>query len=205
MRIYLRNMRKSVMDALFSKTRQGILSACLLHPEKWWYLSDLANQLKVTPSSLQRELASFVEADLFETKKDGNRTYYRVNQACTGVQELQLLFIKTTGISDVAKSALQDFHKDIEFAFIYGSVARAEELGSSDIDIMIIGNVRLADIVVNLRKAEKTLGREINSNLYSQKEFAQKIKNKDAFLKTVFKDEKIFLVGNESEFKALVK
>lgn len=111
-------MRKSLIDALFSKTRRSVLGAVLLQPEKWWYLSDLAKYLHTTPSSLQRELASFVEGDLLESRKDGNRVYYRVNKSCPVIQELQSLFIKTTGIADVIKSALKRKNADIDYLFM---------------------------------------------------------------------------------------
>jgi DNA-binding transcriptional ArsR family regulator len=121
-------MRKSALDSLFSKTRQGLLSAILLHPDKWRYLSDLAKQLNVSPSSLQRELASLVEGDLLETRKDGNRVYYRTNSDNPGVKDLQLLLIKTVGVADIVKGSLESLWEKIDIAFIYGSIARAEEL-----------------------------------------------------------------------------
>jgi len=55
-------MRKNVpaLDSLFPSVRQGVLAATLTQPEKWWYLSELADFLETRPSSLQRELSSLV-------------------------------------------------------------------------------------------------------------------------------------------------
>jgi hypothetical protein len=39
-----------VLDALLPKTRQGILAATLVQPEKAWYTSELARRMGV-PSS----------------------------------------------------------------------------------------------------------------------------------------------------------
>ena len=51
-------MRKNnMLDALLPRTRQNILATLLLSPERRWYLSDLAQHLKVTPklqSSLEK-------------------------------------------------------------------------------------------------------------------------------------------------------
>jgi hypothetical protein len=47
--------------------------------------------------------------------------------------------------------------KRIHWAFIYGSVARAEELAISDVDLMIIGKVGLAEVAPALHRAEKRL------------------------------------------------
>ena len=52
------------LDALFPTIRAGVLSATLLQPEHWWYMTELARHLKTTPSSLQRELESLVSVGL---------------------------------------------------------------------------------------------------------------------------------------------
>ncbi len=48
----MRNVR--ALDALLPKTRQGILAATLVRPEKAWYVSALARRMGVPSSSLQR-------------------------------------------------------------------------------------------------------------------------------------------------------
>lgn len=196
-------MRKLLLDVLFPKTRQALLSAILLRPEKWWYLTDLAKHLGVRPSSLQRELASLVSGDLLVSRRDGNRVYYKVNPDCPVLQELQVLFVKTAGIADVVESSVKKFSDKIAVAFIYGSIARGEELSTSDVDLMIVGTVRLSDLVPSLKKAEKSLEREVNPTVYSTAEFSQKLKAEDAFIETVMADKKIFLEGNEHELQAL--
>ena len=198
-------MRKHILDALFPRTRQAILSAVLLRPDKWWYLTDLAKHLGLSPSSLQRELASLANGDLLISRKDGNRVYYKVNQDCPIVEELQSIFVKTSGIADVINTSLKRFSGKIEIAFVYGSVARTEELSTSDVDLMIVGNVGLADLVPGLRRAEKSLSREINPTIYSSQEFLQRRKDGDSFINTVLSDSKIFLKGSDSELEALAR
>lgn len=198
-------MRKSLINALFPKTRQAILTACLLHPDRWWYLSDLAAHLQLTPSSLQRELAALTEVELLETHKDGNRVYYKANLNCPGVEDLQSLLIKTVGVVDIIATVLKDTIDNIDMAFIYGSLARGEEIATSDVDLMLIGEIKVSHIVSALRKAETSLGREINPTIFSKQEFLNKMKNKDSFVKTVMDGKKIFLKGNEIELKALGK
>lgn len=196
-------MRKSILDALFLKTRQAILEACLLHPEKWWYLSSLSRHVKLSPSSLQLELASLAGAGLLESRRDGNRIYYRANSECPILSELQILFVKTRGVADVLRHALKGFVSNIDVAFIYGSIARGEELATSDVDLMIVGNLKLADLASVLPRAEKALGREVNPTIYSLKEFREKIKKSDGFLKTVIAGKKIFLKGSSGEIKEI--
>jgi len=198
-------MRKYILDTLFPRTRQLILSAVLLRPDKWWYLTDLAKHIGVSPSSLQRELASMASGDLLINRKDGNRVYYQLNPDCPIVEELKSIFVKTSGLADVIKSSLQRFSKKITIIFVYGSIARLEALSTSDVDLMIIGDVGLIEIVPGLKRAEKSLGRDVNPTIYSLRDFSQRCKEGDSFIQTILSDKKIFLKGNAGELEALAR
>jgi DNA-binding transcriptional ArsR family regulator len=199
-------MRKSrALDALFPKTRQVILAATVLHPERWWYLSDLAKHLGVRPSSLQRELTSLVDAGVLRRRQDGNRVYFQAQPDCPFLPELQGLLVKTAGVVDTLREVLSPFAKRIDWAFVYGSMARAEELASSDVDLMIIGDVGLADLTPALRRAEGRLGRAVNPTLYTREEFATKLHAGHHFLRTVLDGEKLFILGEPHELAAATR
>src|SRR4029434_3466031 len=130
--------KKRALDSLFPRTRQAVLAATLLQSDRWWYLSDLAKYLGVSPSSLQRELAALVSADILRQRRDGNRVYFQANPDCPFLPELQGLLVKTAGMVDVLREALTPFAKRIRWAFIYGSVARAEGLGTRGVVLTLI-------------------------------------------------------------------
>lgn len=196
-------MRKSILDALFPKTRQAILSTLLLHPDKWWYMSDLAKNIGVRVSSLQRELASLYDADLIESRKEGNRVYYRAQKMNPVFKELQELLLKTSGLKEVLEKGLSKLLKKATLAFIYGSIARGEDLSSSDVDLFIVGDVRLMALAPALKKLESKLGREVNPTIYSESEYIKKLQNKEGFLQTVLADKKIFIKGDDAQLKVL--
>src|SRR5438046_577733 len=108
LRIYLRYMRKikPALDALFPATRQAILAAVLLDPQRSWYLSDLASYLGRSPSSLQRELESLVAAEILIRRQERNRVYFQANRECPIYPELANLLAKTAGLAKVVRSAL---------------------------------------------------------------------------------------------------
>ena len=196
----MRNKRP--LDSLFPRTRQAILAATLLHPDRWWYLSDLAKHLGVRPSSLQRELAALTSAEILHQRRDGNRVYFQANPDCPFLPELQGLLVKTAGLVDVLRETLAPFVKHIDWAFIYGSVARAEELAASDVDLMIIGTVGLADLSPALRRAAKRLSRAVNPTLYTREEFGTKLRAKDHFLTAVLDGARLLILGNRDELAA---
>lgn len=188
-----------MLDALFPETRQAVLGTFLLRPERRWYLRDLAQHLHVRPSSLQRELASLTEAGILRREPDGNRVYYQAEPSFPLLPELQSLFVKTVGLTDKVRATLLPFLDEAEFAFIYGSVARGERVSQSDVDVMIIGSVRLTDLALPLRELEHALQVPVNVTLYTRDEWIEKLRRGHHFLLTVMRGPKIFLKGTEHE------
>lgn len=194
---------KSLLDVLLPAVRQGVLAATLPDPGRSWYLSGLARHLGVRPSSLQRELAALSEAGILLREEQGNRTYYRANADCPIYPELRGLLLKTAGLCDVLREALSGLAEKIEVAFIYGSIARDEAHAASDIDLMVIGRVGLAELAPALRPAEGRLGRPINSGIFSPEEFAEKRAAGHHFLTAVLGEPKLFLRGDERDLAAI--
>ena len=186
---YIRNMRKKrPIDALFPKARRDILAATYGQPEQWWYLSELAQQLNTTPSSLQRELQSLVSSGILRQRKDGRRTYFQAEAASPIFGELQGIIFKTLGIEKALKEVLSKFGDRLACAFLYGSVARQQEHTLSDVDLMVIGSIGLS---------------ELSPTCYSPKEFQKKVKAENHFLMNVLRGEKTFLKGDERELENL--
>jgi predicted nucleotidyltransferase len=114
--------------------------------------------------------------------------------------------LKTAGLFDVLREALAPFAGTIRWAFVYGSVARSDERSSSDIDLMVIGQVGLADIAPALRRAEARLARPINPSVYTPEEFVRKVKGGHHFLQAVLKGKTVFILGQGNELaKAIGK
>lgn len=192
-------MRNNFLDALFPRTRQNVLAALLLSPERHWYLSDLAQHLRVTPSSLQRELASLTAAGVVCREADGNRVYFWANPDFPLLPEMQGIFAKTVGLADRVRETLAPFGNEIETAFIFGSVARGERTAQSDVDVLIVGSVGMAKLALPLRDLERTLQLPVNVTHYTTSEFRDKRRQGNHFLDTVLREQKIFLKGSEHE------
>jgi predicted nucleotidyltransferase len=200
-------MRKNhqTLDSLFPNVRQGVLAATLTRPEKWWYLSELAEFLHTRPSSLQRELISLEQSGILRQRRDGRRTYFKAETRSPIFRELRSIFEKTVGLIPTLRMALRPFESKIVCAFVYGSIARREEHATSDVDLMVVGKVGLGDLAPSLRRAEKRLGREVNVTNYSLDEFSKKIGEGDHFLTTVLKGSLQFVKGEQSDLDAITR
>ena len=151
-------MRKSnLANVLFPKTRQGILAATYGQPERWWYLSELAALMRTSPSSLQRELESLSNAGILRKKRDGNRIYFQAESGSPIFNSLYELVNRTLGVVPALSEAISPFANKIVCAFVYGSVAHAREHSLSDVDLLIVGSVGLAELAPVLRELEKKI------------------------------------------------
>jgi predicted nucleotidyltransferase len=203
MRKYIRNMRKKrPIDALFPKARRDILAATYGQPDRWWYLSELAQQFNTTPSSLQRELQSLVSSGILRQRRDGRRTYFQAESVSPIFGELQSIIFKTLGVEGALKEVMAKFGDRVACAFLYGSVARQQEHALSDVDLMIIGSIGLSELSPSLRVLEKKFGREINVKCYSPNEFCKKVEAENHFITSVLKGEKTFLKGDKDELES---
>jgi predicted nucleotidyltransferase len=192
------------IDALFPKVRQNILSATYSQPEKWWFMSELATFIETTPSSLQRELATLVDSGILRSRRDGNRLYFQAETDSPIFVPLRDLISQTLGIVGEIKESISQFAEKIDFAFIYGSVARGEEHTLSDVDIMVVGSIGLAELSPPLRELGRKFNREINATCYRVEEFQKKLETQSHFLTNVIGNEKIYLIGGEDELESII-
>jgi DNA-binding transcriptional ArsR family regulator len=163
-------------------------------------MRELARHLRLTPSSLQRELASLVRGGILHERREGKHVYFQAAIESPIFEELQGLILKTVGLADVIRDALKPLAGRIQWAFIYGSVARSDERSASDVDLMVIGHVGLADVSSPLRKAERRINRPVNPTTYTADEFTGKLKSNNHFINTVLHSKKLFILGDPREF-----
>lgn len=198
-------MRKpAALAALFPTVRGDVLAATLTQPDKWWYLSELADYLATSPSSLQRELKALVNGGILEARREGTRAYFKADTRSPFFPELRSLIEETGGVVPTLRTILRRFEGRIACAFVYGSVARPEEHARSDIDLLVVGEAGLADLTRALRKAEARLGREVNVTSYSVTEFRRKAAAKDHFLSEVLRGPKKFVKGDQRDVDDLI-
>jgi predicted nucleotidyltransferase len=179
--------------------RGDVLAATLTQPEKWWYLSELAQFLGTSPSSLQRELKALVEGGILETRREGTRAYFKADTGSPIFPELRSLINKTAGVVPTLRTILRPFEQQIVCAFVYGSVARREEHARSDVDLLVVGNAGLANLTADLRKTEARLGREVNVTSYWAAEFRKKATAEDHFLSEILGGHKLFVKGDQRD------
>lgn len=168
-----------------------------------FYLRQAIRAIGLGQGTVQRELTRLTDAGLLVRFVKGRQVYYQANRQSPIFSEMKSLIIKTAGVGDILRAALNDFLDRILLAFIYGSMAAKTHKATSDVDLMIVGDLSFAEVVAALQPAQEKLSREVNPTVYSVAEFRKKLRTGHHFIKTVIQEPKIFLIGDEGELKKL--
>jgi len=191
--------------ALWPKARRRILGLLLANPEREWHLRDIARQTKLAPATVHSEVLSLHEAGVLTRRRDGQQVKYGADHSCPIISELQGIILKTIGLADVFKEALQPLTDCIEVAFVFGSLARGEASSESDVDLMVVGETGLQELVPAVRKVTAALHREINPIVMDAEEFRKRLGNQEHFLSSVLDEPKIFVIGDEDDLGRLAE
>lgn len=193
----------ALMDLLFPGTRQKVLAQLLLAPEADLHLRELARLTGSHAGTLARELDKLTEAGLLLRSEQGNQVRYRANRAHPLFDDLAAIFRKTHGAAAVLREALMPLAARIRVALVFGSMARGTQSAGSDIDLLVVGEVGFAELMQALHPAQETLRREINPVLYSPREFAQRTKLGEAFVREITGKPVVFLMGEKDDLAEL--
>lgn len=198
-------LKKSLLDALFGKTKKALLTQLYAHPEQGWHLRELARVAGVSSTMLSKEANLLAAAGLILEERDGNRRRIRANPDSPIFEELRGIARKTAGLAEIVGDALQGV-AGIDYAFIFGSVARGEEHAGSDVDVCVVGSARSLAVNQAMSAVEAAVGRPVNPLVYTLAELRERRESANYFVLTMLGSKKIFLIGDDDEFdRALAK
>jgi predicted nucleotidyltransferase len=183
-----------MFDLLRSKARQRLLAFYFTNPSARHHLRDLAGRLSIDPSNLSKELERLEREGLFRSEVSGRQKYFQLNHQYPLFEELRSIVAKTIGAVPLIARSLKKIG-GINEAYLYGSFARNQQDGMSDIDVLVIGSPSGEVLAEAIQKLERQLGREINYIVFSRKEFESRRRRRDAFLESVWHNKRVSLVG----------
>jgi len=190
-------------EILSSKVRAEVFRLLFGLNENALHVREIERRSGFTIGTIQTEMKKLYRLDLVSKRRDGNRLYYSANQQHPVFSEIQTLVVKTVGLFDVLKGALSG-EKAIRVAFVFGSLAGGSEKAGSDVDLMVIGEIGLRSLTRLLHGLTEKLGREINPYVLTPEELKHRKSENEHFLTRVLKDSKLFIIGDEDDFRTMV-
>ncbi len=196
--------RRSLADALFTKTQQRVLRVLFGQPERSFYASELIREAGTGSGAAQRELARLEESGLIVARRIGYQKHYQANATSPLYSELRNIVLKTVGLAEPLRDALKPLSSAIRAAFVYGSVAKATDQSASDIDLMIISeSLSYGEVFGALERTGRSLGRHINPTVYTAAEFSKRVRAENAFVTRVLEQPKLWVIGSDHDLAAI--
>lgn len=193
----------SLADALFSSTQQRVLGYLFGQPQRSFFATELIRLAGRGSGAVQRELAHLAESGLVTVKRIATQKHYQADPKSPIYAELCSIAQKTVGLAEPLREALAPLARKITAAFVYGSVAKRSDTAASDIDLMVVSDtLTYADLYAAMEHATARLGREVNPTVYSRKDLAKRVKQKNVFVTRVMAQPKVWLIGAESDLAA---
>ncbi len=188
--------RRSLLDALFSSTQQRVLALLFCQPERSFFATEIINSVGAGSGAVQRELKKLADSELVAISRLGNQKHYQANPESPIFAELCAIMRKTVGLAEPLRQALEPRQRDIELAFVYGSVAKRQDTAKSDVDLLLVSDtLTLEQVYKLLADTEQSIKRKINPTLYTSQEFQRRIKTANPFLKRILDGEVLLLIG----------
>ena len=187
-----------------SGTRAKVIEWLYMHPDEKYYVRQLSVILELDSTNLGKELDRLYNLGIVSRSRSGNQKHYTANQDCSIYIDLKNIVIKTAGVTDMLKSLLKPVTERIEIAFVYGSIASGSFGKSSDLDLMVVGDISHRELVSHLSKASQEIGREVNASCFSRSEFGDKLLEK-GFIWRISNGKKIFVIGGDDELGIMGK
>jgi len=183
------------MSVLFNtKLRRKLLAYGFTHPDENYYVREISILIDADPGNLSRELRILEKEGLFTSFIKGRSKYYSLNKGYPLFNELKKIIFKTEGVEGSIREVVGRF-RGISLAFIYGSYAKNREKKTSDIDLVVVGEIPRNKFTREIRDLELKLGREVNFTVYAEEEFKKEKGKEGGFLNLILKGKPLILKG----------
>jgi len=190
-----------LQEILSSRIRSEIFRLLFGLSERQLHIREMERRTGLSVATVRQELQKLLRLQLVEAQRSGNRLYYRANKGHPLYTDIRNIVLKTSGMVDILREVLDK--EGVKIAYVFGSMASNQEGATSDVDLMVIGNVGLRTLSGWLSGVSEQIGREINPHVMNRAEFRKRKQSRDHFITRVLESEKLFIKGSEHDLEAM--
>jgi predicted nucleotidyltransferase len=177
----MRQTVPAVLPLFRSESQVRMLARLLLEPDRGWAAEELAGAIGSPRTSVFRELQRAVAAGVVE-RSIGVRPYgYRAAVDSPLYKPLREILEMTVGVEAEVKRLLVEA-PNVESAVIHGSWADGSARMSSDLDLLVVGDVDIEQLRRDFRILGRRLGRRIDVTAFRAQELSRRIEAGDGFV-----------------------
>jgi predicted nucleotidyltransferase len=192
--------RTGLAGALFTPVQQRVLGLLFGQPDRRFQSGELIRIAGSGTGAVHRQLGRLAEAGLVTTTRIGNQKHYQANRDSPVFADLHGLIVKTAGVAEPLRRALAGNAREIQAAFVYGSVAKGKDRAASDIDLMVIADsLSYPDLFEALQAAEVVLARKVHPTILTRAEWRARSARQDSFAARVAQQPRLFVFGSSDD------
>lgn len=167
----MRTTAPALLPIFRSRLQGQLLAATLLEPEREESLTGLARRLGADVGTIQREVSRLERAGILRTRRVGQVRLVAANTESGIFKPLSQVVLRTFGPVQVLAEEFSDVD-GVEDVFLFGSWAARftgeEGAAPADLDVLVIGRPSRDAVYEAALRAERRLGREVNTTVRSK-------------------------------------
>jgi hypothetical protein len=186
-------------DIIISRVRVKILTLFFTHPGNIFHVRDIVRKVDEEINAVRRELSHMEKAGMVTKEQRANRLFYSFRKDYPLYYDLLELVAKTSGIGwDLIKQRAKLGR--IKFAMLSGRYLRGlPKKSSTDVDLLVVGNVVLPELSQIVKAEEVRREREINYTVMTEEEFVFRKRRRDPFALSILEGSRSMIIGDEEE------
>src|SRR3989338_9491171 len=156
-----------IMRQLYKK--MDLIKYFLNEPEKEFHVRELAKLVKKSPTTVSKYLKQLEKENILLSEERLNHLFFKANTEHDSFKDKKLFY----NLQRIRQSGLIEYICQMynpEAIILFGSFAKAENIGRSDIDLLVITPAKKE---VNIEKYEKTLNHKIQLFLNSKRDIEE--------------------------------
>lgn len=188
----------SLRDMFISRVRVKLLEVFYSSLEEIFYVRQLVRKTEEEINAVRRELNHLEKIGVLVKEQRANRVYYGLRKDYLFYDELLRLIVKSTGLGKVLIAQKNKIGK-VKYIMLSGRFIKKLPCRSGEVDLLLVGDIVLAQVAALVRQYEGILAREINYTAMTKEEFSFRKERRDPFILQVLQGSRLLLIGDEEE------
>jgi predicted nucleotidyltransferase len=184
-----------------SGTARRVLDLLVSAPGHEIHTREIARRVDADPHAAQLALDHLLQAGALVSRRVGNLRLWSVNPESDGVAAIRGLLRRESRVAQILSDGLEGM-RAVRFGVIFGSFASGLDDVSSDIDVLLIGDVNWDRLARIGSAVSDHIRREVNFVVWSEDELLHPKAGQRRLLDDIASRPRIMVKGDDNEFIA---
>jgi hypothetical protein len=196
-------INKMLQQLFVSEVRLKILKLLLLNPDKSLHVRAIVRLVGAEINAVRRELDNLTSINLLRKRQSSNKLFYSVDTTHPFFSDLLSLLAKEEGLGGMILKHAKELG-DVKYAVIARAFLRGRLSSALDVDLFIVGDVKLDVLEKIIKDFQLESNKEINYSSMSDDEFRHRKRANDHFVTKILTQSRTMLIGDEEKFSAVL-